>query len=405
MLNLNRHPAGRHFLQIPGPSPIPERVLRAIDRQVIDHRGPEFARLGLTVLAGMQRIFQTRHPVIIYPSSGTGAWEAALVNTCSPGDRVLMVETGHFAALWKKIAERLGLVPEFIPGDWRHGVDPAQIAERLAADTAHEIRVVACVHNETSTGVLSEIGEIRRAIDSVGHPALFMVDTISGLGAAPYEHDAWGVDVSLAGSQKGLMMPSGLSFHALSPKAIEASKSARLPRAYWAWDEILAANVRGYWPSTPSTNLFFGLAEVIEMLETEGLAKVFARHERHASATRAAVNSWGLEILCQDPRLYSPILTAVLMPSDASGKSHDADHLRQVALDHFDISLGMGLSKVAGRVFRIGHLGDLNDLTLIGTLAGVEMALGLAGVPHERGGVRAAMDYLQHTSVPVTTGS
>jgi alanine-glyoxylate transaminase/serine-glyoxylate transaminase/serine-pyruvate transaminase len=388
-----RHPAGRHFLQIPGPSPIPDRILRAVNRQVIDHRGPEFADLGLTVLAGMQRIFQTSHPVIIYPSSGTGAWEAALVNTCSPGDRVLMAETGHFAILWKKIAERLGLLPEFIPGDWRHAIDPAQIAQYLAADSAHEIRAVACVHNETATGITSDIRAIRAAIDSVGHPALLMVDTISGLGAMPYQHDAWGVDVSIAGSQKGLMMPSGLAFHALSPKAIEASKSARLPRGYWAWDEILTANERGFWPSTPSTNLFFGLVEAIQMLEEEGLEQVFARHARHAAATRAAVARWHLEVLCQDPACYSPVVTAVLMP-----EAHDADRLRQVALEHFDLSLGMGLSKMAGRVFRIGHLGDINDLTLIGALAGVEMALGLAGVPHERGGVQVAMDYLRETA-------
>lgn len=387
------HRTGRHFLHIPGPSPIPDRILRAMDRQVIDHRGPEFAQLGLTVLAGMQRIFQTRQPVIIYPSSGTGAWEAALVNTCSPGDRVLMVETGHFAILWKKIAERLGLLPELIPGDWRHAIDPAQIAQVLAADRAHTIRVVACVHNETATGVTSDIHSIRQAIDAAGHPALLLVDTISGLGSVPYQHDAWGVDVSIAGSQKGLMMPSGLSFHALSPKALEASKSARLPRGYWAWDEILTANVRGYWPSTPSTNLFFGLVEAIQMLEEEGLEAVFARHARHAKATRTAVARWGLEVLCQDPARYSPVVTAVLMPD-----GHDADRFRQIALEHFDLSLGMGLSKMAGRVFRIGHLGDLNDLTLIGALAGVEMALGLAGVPHESGGVQVAMDELRETS-------
>ena len=398
MLKLNRHPAGRHFLQIPGPSPIPERILRAMDRQVIDHRGPEFAQLGLFCIAGMQRIFKTQHPVVIFPSSGTGAWEAALVNTCSPGDRVLMVETGHFAALWKKIAERLGLVPEFIAGDWRHGIDAQEVGRRLQEDREHSIRAVACVHNETSTGVTSDIAAVRQAIDAVGHPALLLVDTISGLGGARYEHEAWGVDVSIAGSQKGLMLPSGLSFHAVSPKAIDLSKSARLPRAYWAWDEILAANTRGYWPSTPSTNLLFALAESIEMIEEEGLEQVFARHQRHARATRLAVEAWGLEVLCQDPERFSPILTAALLPLDSHGKSYDADRLRAVALDHFDLSLGMGLGKLAGRVFRIGHLGDFNDLTLIATLAGVEMALALAQVPHRSGGVQAAMSELRETS-------
>jgi alanine-glyoxylate transaminase/serine-glyoxylate transaminase/serine-pyruvate transaminase len=397
MLNLDRHPAGRHFLQIPGPSPVPDRILRAIDRQVIDHRGPEFATLGLAVIEGMQKIFRTRHPVVIYPSSGTGGWEAALVNTLSPGDRVLMVETGHFSNLWKKIADRLGLQAEVIGGDWRQGVDPAQLAHRLTLDPQHTIRAVCCVHNETSTGATSDIAAVRRAIDATGHPALLMVDTVSGLGAADYRHDEWGVDVSVAGSQKGLMMPSGLAFNAVSPKALQANKAARLPRSYWAWDEIIAANGRGYWPYTPSTNLLYGLAEAIEILLDQGLEQVFARHQRHAAATRAAVAAWGLEVLCRIPQHHSPVLTAVLMPNDATGQPHDADRLRQIALDHFDVSLGMGLSKVAGRVFRIGHLGDFNDLTLLGTLAGIEMALGLAAVPHRQGGVQAAMEYLQKT--------
>jgi alanine-glyoxylate transaminase/serine-glyoxylate transaminase/serine-pyruvate transaminase len=399
MIALNSHPAGRHFLQIPGPTNVPDDVLRAIDHPTIDHRGPEFQQLGLKVLADLRTVFRTARPVVVYPASGTGAWEAALVNTLSPGDVVLMAETGHFAALWKKLAERLGLAPEFIPGDWRSGADAAQIHARLAADPQHRIRAVCVVHNETSTGVTSDIPAVRRALDAAGHPALLMVDTISSLGSIDYRHDEWGVDVTVAGSQKGLMLPPGLSFNAVSAKALEASKHARLPRAYWAWDEILAANVHGFWPSTPSTNLLYGLAVALDKLLAEGLPEVFARHQRHAEATRRAVRGWGLEILCRNPAEYSGALTAVMMPPDASGKAHDADAFRKLVLERFNMSLGTGLSKLAGRVFRIGHLGDFNDLTLLGTLGGVEMGLQAAGVPHRKGGVQAAIDYLAQAGV------
>ena len=394
MLDLNSHPAGRHFLQIPGPTNVPDDVLRAIDHPTIDHRGPEFQKLGLKILADIRPVFQTTRPVIIYPASGTGAWEAALVNTLSPGDAVLMAETGHFAALWKRLAERLGLAPEFIPGDWRSGVDAARIHERLAADPQHRIKAVCVVHNETSTGVTSNIAAVRHAIDAAKHPALLMVDTISSMGSVDFRHDEWGVDVTVAGSQKGLMMPPGLSFNAVSAKAMDASRHARLPRAYWDWEEIVAANERGFWPTTPSTNLLYGLAVVLDRLHAEGLPNVFARHERHAEATRRAVRGWGLEILCRNPAEYSPALTAVLMPVDASGASHDADAFRRLVLERFNMSLGTGLSKLAGRVFRIGHLGDFNDLTLLGTLGGVEMGLQAAGVPHQKGGVQAAIDWL-----------
>jgi alanine-glyoxylate transaminase/serine-glyoxylate transaminase/serine-pyruvate transaminase len=400
MRDLNSHPAGRHFLQIPGPTNVPDSVLRAIDHPTIDHRGPEFRTLGLKVLAGIRQVFQTSQPVVIYPASGTGAWEAALVNTLSPGDAVLMAETGHFASLWKRLAERLGLQPEFIPGDWRSGVDAALLHERLAADPAHRIKAVCVVHNETSTGVTSDVPAVRRAIDAAGHPALLLVDTISSLGSIDYRHDEWGVDVTVAGSQKGLMLPPGLSFNAVSPKALEASKTARLPRAYWAWDEIVAANANGYWPYTPATNLLYGLSEALDLLLAEGLPQVFARHDRHAEATRRAVRAWGLEILCRNPAEYSSALTAVMMPLDAAGKPHDADAFRRVVLERFNMSLGTGLAKLAGRVFRIGHLGDFNDLTLIGTLGGVEMGLAAAGVPHRKGGVQAAMDYLAGAAAP-----
>ncbi len=383
------HTAGRHFLQIPGPSTVPERVMRAIDMPVIDHRGPEFAQLGKDVLAGMKRVFKTAGDVVIYPASGTGAWEAALVNTLSPGDTVLMVETGQFATLWKNLALRLGLKPEFISGDWRRGADPAAIEARLLEDKAHAIKAVCVVHNETSTGATSRIGEVRKAIDRAKHPALFLVDTISGLGSIDYRHDEWGVDVTVAGSQKGLMLPPGLSFNAVSAKALAASKDAKLPRSYWSWDEMLAPNKNGFFPYTPATNLLYGLREALRMLEEEGLDQVFARHQRHAEAARRAVNAWGLEILCQNPAEYSPVLTAVLMPA-----GHSEVAFRKVVLERFNMSLGSGLGKIADKVFRIGHLGDFNDLTLMATLAGVEMGLELAGVPHKKGGVAAAMDYL-----------
>lgn len=388
-LSLNGHPSGRHFLQIPGPSNVPDRILRAMDYPTIDHRGPEFQQLGKSVLAGMRRIFQTEGPVVIYPSSGTGAWEAALVNTLSPGDAVLMCETGHFASLWKRMADRLGLTVEFIPGDWRHGADPGAMEARLAADGGHRFKAVCVVHNETSTGVTSRIDEVRRAVDRAKHPALLMVDTISSLGSIDYRHDEWGVDVSVAGSQKGLMLPPGLSFNAISAKALEAARHARMPRSYWDWADMLGPNANGFFPYTPATNLLYGLHEAIAMLLEEGLPNVFARHRRHAEATRSAVRGWGLDILCQDPDGHSPVLTAVVMP-----EGHSADALRKLALENFNLSLGQGLSRLAGRVFRIGHLGDFNDLTLLGTLGGVEMALGLASVPHRKGGVQAAMDSL-----------
>jgi alanine-glyoxylate transaminase/serine-glyoxylate transaminase/serine-pyruvate transaminase len=382
---------GRHFLQIPGPTNVPDRVLRAIDFPTIDHRGPEFAELGKGVLAGMKRVFKTtRGEVVIYPASGTGAWEAALANTLSPGDRVLMAETGHFATLWQKMAARLGLEVDFLPGDWRHGADPDAIEKRLRADAEKRIRAVCVVHNETSTGVVSRIADVRRAIDAAGHPALFMVDTISSLASMDYRHDEWGVDVTVAGSQKGLMLPPGLSFNCISPKALAASKTARLPRSYWAWDEMLASGKSGYFPYTPATNLLYGLRESLAMLlDEEGLDAVFARHQRHAEATRRAVRAWGLEVFALDPREYSASLTGVLMPA-----GHDSDRVRKLILDAFDLSLGTGLTKLGGKMFRIGHLGDFNDLMLMGTLAGVEMGLALAGVPVKQEGVSAAMQYL-----------
>ncbi|MEO5732600.1 MAG: aminotransferase class V-fold PLP-dependent enzyme [Rubrivivax sp.] len=398
MLKLDQHPSGRHFLQIPGPSPVPDRILRAISLPTIDHRGPEFATLGLSVIDGLKQVFGTQHPVAIYPASGTGAWEAALVNTLSPGDAVLMVETGHFAALWHAMALRLGLQPDLLtmPGTcsdtglplaWRHGVDAGRIAERLQADPQHRIKAVCVVHNETSTGVTSDIAAVRRAIDDARHPALLMVDTISGLASADYRHDEWGVDVAVSGSQKGLMLPPGISFNALSPKALEVSKTAKLPRAFWAWDEIVEMNRGGYWPYTPSTNLLYGLHESLAMLLEEGLPQVLARHQRWAAGVRAAVDAWRLPIQCADPAVYSPVLTGVVTP-----KGVDADALRKLIHSRFDLSLGTGLSKVKGRMFRIGHLGDSNDLTLLATLAGVEMGLKLQGVPLKGSGVQAAMD-------------
>ena len=382
--------AGRHFLQIPGPTNVPDRILRAIDQPTMDHRGPEFAQLGKFVLAGMKRIFRTdQGEVVIYPASGTGAWEAALVNTLSPGDLVLMAETGQFATLWQRLAGRLGVQVEFLPGDWRHGADPGAIEKRLRADAQRVIKAVCVVHNETSTGVTSRIGEVRKAIDASGHPALFMVDTISSLASIDYRHDEWGVDVTVAGSQKGLMLPPGLSFNCLSPKALAASKVATLPRSYWAWDEMLASGKKGFFPYTPATNLLYGLREAIAMLDEEGLENVFARHKRHAEATRRAVRAWGLEVLALEPAEYSASLTAVLMPS-----GQDADRVRKVILERFDMSLGTGLGKLAGKVFRIGHLGDFNDLMLIGTLGGVEMGLALAGYAVKKEGVQAAMEFL-----------
>jgi alanine-glyoxylate transaminase/serine-glyoxylate transaminase/serine-pyruvate transaminase len=373
--------------------------MRAIDMPVIDHRGPDFGLRGKDVLAGMKRMFKTKGDVVIYPASGTGAWEAALVNTLSPGDTVLMYESGQFATLWKNLALRLGLKPEFIAGDWRHGADPAAIEARLAADTAHTIKAVCVVHNETSTGATSRVHEVRKAIDRVKHPALFMVDTISGLGSVDYHHDEWGADVTVGGSQKGLMLPPGLSFNAISAKALAASKTAKLPRSYWSWDEMLAPNKNGYFPYTPATNLLYGLREALKMLlDEEGLDNVFARHQRHAEATRRAVNAWGLELVCQNPAEYSPVLTAVMMPA-----GHSEVAFRKVVLEHFNMSLGSGLGKVADKVFRIGHLGDFNDLSLMGTLAGVEMGLELAGVPHKKGGVEAAMAYLTGANAAAKT--
>jgi alanine-glyoxylate transaminase/serine-glyoxylate transaminase/serine-pyruvate transaminase len=381
--------SGPHFLQIPGPSPVPERILRAIDHQVIDHRGPQFQKLGHEVLDGLPEVFGTSGPVIIYPSSGTGAWEAAIVNTLSAGDHVVMAETGQFATLWRKLAGRWGIQVDFIPGDWRHGADAAAIGERLAADKAHAVKAVMVVHNETSTGCLSDIAAVRRAMDGARHPALLMVDTISSLGSAPVRHDEWGADVTVAGSQKGLMLPPGLSFTAVSQKALAASKSNTLPRSYWDWNEMLSFNAKGFFPYTPATNLLFGLREALAMLREEGLDHVFARHRRLAEACRAAVRGWGLEVLCLDPKVYSPILTGVLMPP-----GHDADAFRKLALANFNISFGAGLGKVAGKVFRIGHLGDCNELILMGALCAVEMTLKLAGVPHQAGGVQAAMESL-----------
>jgi len=381
--------SGRHFLQIPGPTNVPDRVLRAIDRPTIDHRGPEFASLGKEVLAGLRKVFRTSEPVVIFPASGTGAWEAALVNTLSPGDRVLMFETGHFATLWREMAKKLGLEAEFVAGDWRHGVDPASVEQHLAADKAHRFKAVCVVHNETSTGVASRIAEIRAAIDRAKHPALFMVDTISSLASIEYRHEDWRVDVTVAGSQKGLMLPPGLGFNAVSQKALAAAKTARLPRSYWDWQPMLQANENGFFPYTPATNLLYGLKEALAMLSEEGLANVFARHDRHAEATRRAVNAWGLEVLCLEPREYSSSLTAVKMPD-----GHSADGLRRAILERFDMSLGSGLGRLADKVFRIGHLGDFNDLMLAGTLSGIEMGLGIAGVPHRRGGINAALDYL-----------
>jgi alanine-glyoxylate transaminase/serine-glyoxylate transaminase/serine-pyruvate transaminase len=383
------HVAGPHFLQIPGPSNVPGRILRAIERPTIDHRGPTFQALACEVLEKIKPVFKTIEPVIIFPSSGTGAWEAALVNTLSPGDKVLMYETGQFAHLWVELARRLGLETEVIAGDWRSGVSSKSIEERLINDPDHEIKAVCIVHNETSTGVTSKIKPVRDAIDNAKHPALFMVDTISGLGSADYRHDEWGVDVTISGSQKGLMLPPGLGFNAVSQKAVAASKTSDLLRSYWDWGSQLANNPSGNFPYTPATNLLYGLIEACDMLMSEGLENVFSRHNRHAEATRRAVNAWGLEIQCQEPTEYSPVLTGVVMPD-----GYDADALREVILDKYNMSLGSGLGRVKGKVFRIGHLGDFNDLMLLGTLSGVEMGLAVAGIPHKKGGAQAAIDFL-----------
>jgi alanine-glyoxylate transaminase / serine-glyoxylate transaminase / serine-pyruvate transaminase len=380
--------SGRHFLQIPGPTNVPDRILRAIDMPTIDHRGPEFAALALDVLAGIKTIFKTKSPVVIYSSSGTGAWEAALVNALSPGDRVLAFETGQFATLWRIMAERLGLQVEFVPGDWRHGVDPDEVAQRLGRDDKHEIKAVTVVHTETSTGITSRLPEVRAAIDRTGHPALLMVDTISSLASVDYRHDEWGVDVSIGGSQKGLMLPPGLGFNAISEKALEASRRSRFPKSYWGWNEIIEANQSGFWPYTPSTNMLYGLRESIAMLHEEGLAAVFARHARHGEATRRAVRGWNLELLAEDPREYSNSVTAILVPDNVN-----ADDLRATILSRYDMSLGVGLGRVKGKVFRIGHLGHFNDLMLAGTLCGVQMGLDVMGIAHGDG-VSPALESL-----------
>jgi len=399
MLTLDFHPVGNHFLQIPGPSPVPDRILRALSLPTIDHRGPEFGALGLKLTQGIRRIFKTQHPVIIYPSSGTGAWEAALVNVLSPGDHVLIYETGQFAVLWARLAKRLSLVPEILewqgqdtalpeaPG-WRHGVQAAQIGERLAKDKEHRIKAVCVVHSETSTGVVSDIAAVRKAMDAAKHPALLMVDSISGLASADYRHDEWGVDVTISGSQKGLMLPPGLGFNALSPRAIDASNRSTLPKSYWAWDEFIEMNKSGYFPYTPNTNLLYGLHEALEMIEAEGLDTIFARHKRWSAAVRSAVAAWGLPVQCADAALHSPVLTGVIVPNGV-----DADTLRRTILQRFDLSLGAGLGKLKGRTFRIGHLGNSNDLTLLATLAGCEMGLSLAGVKLGGSGVNTAMEY------------
>ena len=380
---------GRHFLQIPGPTNVPDRVLRAMDMPTMDHRGPAFAEVGTRALDGMRSIFKTEGTVVIYPGSGTGAWEAALVNTMSPGDLVLMFETGHFATLWNKLAGRLGIRTEFIESDWRQGADPEAIEARLRADTAHEIKAVCVVHNETSTGCVSPIAKVRKAIDAAGHPALLMVDTISSLASIDYRHDEWGVDVTVGGSQKGLMLPPGLSFNAVSAKALKASETSSLPRAYWSWEDMAGPNANGYFPYTPATNLLYGLVEAVKMLHEEGLDNVFARHQRHGRAARKAVAAWGLETVCANPEHYSGSLTAVFVP-----EGHSADNFRKVTLENFNMSLGNGLAKLADRVFRIGHLGDFNELMLMGTLSGVEMGMELAGIPYRRGGAQAALDSL-----------
>ena len=394
MLKLDNHLSGRHFLHIPGPSPVPSRILRAISYQTIDHRGPEFGEFGLKVLDGIKQIFKTEQPVIIYSASGTGSWEGALVNVLNPGDKVLFYETGQFANLWRALGKRLELDVEVIgkasQDTWRWGVDASVIEGRLRKDTQHEIKAVCVVHNETSTGVTSNIAAVRKAIDDAKHPALLLVDSVSGLGSADYCHDAWGADVTVSGSQKGLMLPPGIGFNALSPKAIEASKHSKIPKSYLAWDEILESNKTGFWPTTPSTNLMYGLHEAIDMMMAEGLDTIFARHQRLAEACRRAVTAWGLEIQCQDTNAYSPVLTAAVVP-----EGMDADVLRKHALEKFNLSLGTGLGKLKGKIFRIGHLGDCNELSLMAALSGVEMSLGAMGYKPKESGVVAAQDFLK----------
>ena len=388
-----KYKTGRHLLQIPGPTNVPDRVLRAMDYPTIDHRGEEFFNLSKKCLSGIKDIFKTKNHVIIYPASGTGAWEAALVNTLSPGDTVLMVETGHFASLWVKLAKRLGINAELIETNWRRGADPEKIEERLLSDKAGEIKAVCIVHNETSTGAMSDVYKVRKRIDDIGHNALLMVDTISSLASSEFCHDDWGVDVTVSGSQKGLMLPPGLSFNAISKKALAAYKEATLPKAYWDWGEHIELNSIGAFPYTPATNLLFGLNEAILMLKEEGLDEVFLRHKRHAEATRLAVQTWGLEVLCESKDDFSNTLTAVLLPD-----GHDADNFRSIVLDNFNMSLGNGLSRLAGKVFRIGHLGDFNDLMLVATLGGIEMGLSKSSVPHQVGGTQAAMQFLKQNS-------
>jgi alanine-glyoxylate transaminase/serine-glyoxylate transaminase/serine-pyruvate transaminase len=392
--------SGRHFLQIPGPSNVPDRILRAMDRPTIDHRSAEFSELGKACLDGMKHVFRTQHPVLIFPSSSTGAWEAALVNTLSPGDRVLAFETGHFATLWSKVAGNLGLRVDFVSGDWRHGIDADLVLSKLREDAGHEIRAVLAVHNETSTGVTSDVAAVRRAMDEARHPALLMVDAVSSLGSIDYRHDEWRVDVAVSGSQKGLMLPPGLSFNAVSPKALEAAKQARLAKSYWRWDAMLENNAKGFFPYTPATNLLYGLREALSMLREEGLANVFARHDRLAEAARRAVNAWGLEIWASNPAEYSNTVTGVGVPE---GFSESA--FRELLLKRFNLSLGSALGKIAGKMFRIGHLGDFNELMLAGTLAGVEMGLELTAIPHRKGGIVAALDYLTGAASSAATGS
>lgn len=389
--------AGRHFLQIPGPTPIPERVLNAMSRQMLDHRGPEFQEFAVRLFAGVKSLFKTANPVVIFPSSGTGAWESSLVNTMSPGDRILVVETGQFAVLWQNMAKKLGIEVETLATDWQSGADANALEARLKQDKSHAIKAVCIVHNETSTGARTWVDEIRRAMDAARHPALLMVDTVSSLAVMDYRHDEWGVDVAVAGSQKGLMLPPGMSLVALSQKALAAAKTAKLPRSYWSWDDMLASNNTGSFPYTPAVGHLFGLAEVMSMLQEEGLENVYARHERIAEAVRRAVEAWGLDVWCREPKSYSPAVTAVAMPD-----GHNADAFRKVVLEHFNMSLGTGLNKLAGKAFRIGHLGYTNELTVLGALSGVEMGLELAGVPHEKGGVGAAMAYLAETARPAT---